>query len=41
MIQTAEPRHHAIQADVRADYRFFLDRELDLRRELDYPRSQS
>jgi primosomal protein N' (replication factor Y) (superfamily II helicase) len=37
MIQTAEPRHHAVQAIVRADYRFFLEREVKLRQELDYP----
>jgi primosomal protein N' len=37
VIQTAEPRHHALQALARADYRFFLTRELELRRELSYP----
>ena len=37
LIQTCEPAHHAIQAVVRADYGFFLDRELPLRQELGYP----
>lgn len=37
MIQTAEPAHPAVQAVARADYGFFLDRELDERRELGYP----
>jgi primosomal protein N' (replication factor Y) (superfamily II helicase) len=37
VVQTSEPAHHAIQAVVRADYRFFLDRELPLREELGYP----
>jgi primosomal protein N' (replication factor Y) len=37
LIQTSEPGHHALQAIVRADYRFFLDRELPLRQELGYP----
>ena len=37
MIQTSEPAHHAIQAIARADYRFFLERELPLREELGYP----
>jgi primosomal protein N' (replication factor Y) (superfamily II helicase) len=37
IIQTAEPRHHAVQAIVRADYRFFLEREVELRKELGYP----
>jgi primosomal protein N' (replication factor Y) (superfamily II helicase) len=37
IIQTAEPRHHAVQAVVRADYRFFLEREVELRKELGYP----
>jgi primosomal protein N' (replication factor Y) len=37
LIQTAEPKHHAIQAIVRADYRYFLERELGLRSELGYP----
>lgn len=37
VIQTAEPGHHAIQAVVRGDARYFLEREIELRRELDYP----
>ena len=37
VVQTAEPRHHALQALVRADYEFFLERELSHRRELAYP----
>lgn len=37
LVQTAEPSHHAIQALVRADYGFFLERELEQRRELFYP----
>ncbi|MFN2389792.1 MAG: primosomal protein N' [Actinomycetota bacterium] len=37
LIQTAEPGHHAVQAVARADYGYFLDRELEQRRELSYP----
>jgi len=37
MIQTAEPNHHSLQAVVRADYDFFLSRELEQRTELMYP----
>jgi primosomal protein N' (replication factor Y) (superfamily II helicase) len=37
VIQTDEPRHHSIQAVMRADYRYFLERELRFRRELGYP----
>jgi primosomal protein N' (replication factor Y) (superfamily II helicase) len=37
VIQTAEPGHHAIQAVVRADYGFWVDSELEERRELSYP----
>ena len=37
VVQTAEPGHHALQAIVRADYEFFLERELQHRRELSYP----
>lgn len=37
VIQTDEPNHHAVQAVVRADYDFFAQRELEQRRELDYP----
>ena len=37
LIQTSEPGHHAVQAIVRADYGYFLQRELAMRRELAYP----
>lgn len=37
IIQTAEPGHHAVQAVVRGDYGYFLERELAARRELGYP----
>ena len=37
VIQTAEPEHYAVQAVARADYGFWLERELDERRELSYP----
>jgi primosomal protein N' (replication factor Y) (superfamily II helicase) len=37
VIQTSEPNHHALQALARADYTFFLTRELEHRRELSYP----
>jgi primosomal protein N' (replication factor Y) len=37
VVQTAEPGHHAIQAVVRADYGFWVERELEERRELAYP----
>ena len=37
VIQTSEPGHHAVQAVVRGDYDFFLERELAARRELGYP----
>jgi primosomal protein N' (replication factor Y) len=37
VVQTAEPNHHALQAVVRADYDYFLRKELELRRELTYP----
>jgi primosomal protein N' len=37
VVQTAEPGHHAMQAVVRADYGFWLERELEERRELSYP----
>jgi primosomal protein N' (replication factor Y) (superfamily II helicase) len=36
-IQCSEPAHHAVQAVVRADHRFFVRRELELRAELGYP----
>jgi primosomal protein N' (replication factor Y) len=37
LVQTAQPSHHAIQALARADYGFFLERELQQRRDLGYP----
>lgn len=37
LLQTADPGHHSIQAVVRADHHFFAARELEARRELDYP----
>lgn len=37
VLQTREPTHHAIQAVSRGDYDFFLERELEARRELGYP----
>ena len=37
LLQTTEPGHHSIQAVARADYDFFLQRELVLRKELSYP----
>jgi primosomal protein N' (replication factor Y) len=37
VLQTDEPAHHAVQAVVRGDYDFFLERELEARRELGYP----
>jgi len=37
VVQTAEPGHHVLQALVRADYEFFLGRELHHRKELTYP----
>lgn len=37
VIQTSEPSHHSLQAVVRADYDFFLRRELEQRHELGYP----
>lgn len=37
VIQSTEPAHHAIQAVVRGDYDFFLERELAHRSELGYP----
>ena len=36
-LQTGEPGHHAVQAVVRGDYTFFLERESEQRRELAYP----
>jgi primosomal protein N' (replication factor Y) len=37
LIQSDEPTHHAIQAVVRADHRYFAERELEQRAELGYP----
>lgn len=37
LVQTSDPTHHAVQAVVRADYLYFLARELEIRRELMYP----
>jgi primosomal protein N' (replication factor Y) (superfamily II helicase) len=37
VVESAEPSHPAVQAIARADYRFWLDRELEERRELGYP----
>ncbi|MGH2734107.1 MAG: hypothetical protein ACRDKZ_00895, partial [Actinomycetota bacterium] len=37
VVQTAEPGHYAVQAVVRGDFSFFLEREVTQRRELGYP----
>lgn len=37
VIQTDETGHHCLQAIARADYAFFLERELRIREELSYP----
>jgi len=37
VVQSTEPHHHVLQALVRADHAFFLERELALREELAYP----
>jgi primosomal protein N' (replication factor Y) len=37
VIQTDEAGHHCLQAIARADYSFFLERELSIREELGYP----
>lgn len=37
VIQCSEPSHHAVQAVVRANYGYFLERELAQRAELRYP----
>ena len=37
VLQSSEPGHHAVQAVVRADYSYFLERELEFRAELGYP----
>jgi primosomal protein N' (replication factor Y) len=37
LVQTREPEHHVVQAFTRGSYRYFLDRELEFRREVSYP----
>ncbi len=37
LVETSEPAHHAVQALVRADHGFFVERELAQRAELGYP----
>ncbi len=37
LVQTREPEHHAVQSFVRQSYRFFFDREIETRREMNYP----
>ncbi|MDQ3986506.1 MAG: primosomal protein N' [Actinomycetota bacterium] len=37
LVQSDEPAHHAIQAVARADYHYFLEKEIEQRRELRYP----
>lgn len=37
LVETRDPRHHAIQALTRADYGYFLRRELEVRRESGSP----
>jgi primosomal protein N' (replication factor Y) len=37
VIQSCEPAHHSVQAVVRGDYAFWLQRELEQRAELGYP----
>ena len=37
VLQCSEAGHHAVQAVVRADHDYFVERELELRRELSYP----
>jgi primosomal protein N' (replication factor Y) len=37
VVQCSDPAHHAVQAVVRADHRFFVERELAQREELAYP----
>jgi primosomal protein N' (replication factor Y) len=37
ILHAAEPGHHAVQAVVRGDYGYFLERECEQRRELSYP----
>lgn len=37
VVQCSDPGHHAVQAIVRADHDYFVERELELRSELGYP----
>jgi primosomal protein N' (replication factor Y) len=37
VVHCSDPGHHAVQAVVRADHRFFVERELAQRAELSYP----
>ena len=37
IVQTSEPGHHSVQAVIRGDFRFFLEKEAPLRKELRYP----
>ena len=37
MIQTDDPSHYVLQALARSDYGYFLDRELEQRKDLSYP----
>jgi primosomal protein N' (replication factor Y) len=37
LVQCSEPGHHAVQAVVRADHGYFVERELEQRAELNYP----
>jgi primosomal protein N' len=37
VVHCSDPAHHAVQAVVRADHRFFVERELSQRAELAYP----
>ena len=37
VIQSDEPNHYVLQALIRGDYRYFLERELEQREELRYP----
>jgi primosomal protein N' (replication factor Y) (superfamily II helicase) len=37
VLQCSDPGHHSVQAVIRASYDYFLERELELRKELAYP----
>jgi primosomal protein N' (replication factor Y) len=37
VVQTDDPSHYVLQALARSDYGYFLDRELEQRRDLSYP----